>query len=96
MVRCSSLGRTAGPMTSCTDPRQDESKNGRRGGASQPTDARHLLSAHSRNHIHRHRLTPGRHRTTRDAAFRVWRGVAGVASRSEIPISRKLPTMPDC
>ncbi len=48
--------------------------------------ARHaqcFLSTHSRIHSHfqlrRHRLTANQHRSARDAAFRTWRKVAGVA-----------------
>ncbi len=48
--------------------------------------ARHaqcFLSTHSRIHNHfqlrRHRLTANQHRSARDAAFRTWRKVAGVA-----------------
>ena len=49
--------------------------------------ARHVqrfLSIHSRIHNHfqlrRHRMTADQHRAARDAAFRTWREVAGVAS----------------
>ena len=45
--------------------------------------AQRFLSAHSRIHNHfqlrRHRLTADQHRAARDAAFRVWREVVGVA-----------------
>jgi len=46
--------------------------------------AQRFLSAHSRIHNHfqlrRHRLTTDQHRAARDAAFRTWREVAGVAA----------------
>jgi putative transposase len=46
--------------------------------------AQRFLSAHSRIHNHfqlrRHRLTANEHRAARDAAFRTWREVIGVAS----------------
>jgi len=46
--------------------------------------AQRLLSAHSRIHNHvqfrRHRLTADQHRAARDAAFRTWREIAGVAA----------------
>jgi len=46
--------------------------------------AQRFLSAHSRIHNHfqlrRHRLTAHEHRAARDAAFRTWREIAGVAS----------------
>ena len=46
--------------------------------------AQRFLSAHSRIHNHfqlrRHRLTANEHRAARDAAFRTWREVTGVAS----------------
>ncbi len=45
--------------------------------------AQRFLSAHSRIHNHfqlrRHRLTADQHRAARDAAFRTWREIAGVA-----------------
>ncbi len=45
--------------------------------------AQRLLSAHGRTHDHfqlrRPRLTADQRRAARDAAFRTWRGVAGVA-----------------
>jgi len=45
--------------------------------------AQRFLSTHSRIHNHfqlrRHRLTADQHRAARDAAFRTWREVAGVA-----------------
>ncbi len=46
--------------------------------------AQRFLSAHSRIHNHfqlrRHRLTADQHRAARDAAFRTWREVVGLAS----------------
>ncbi len=46
--------------------------------------AQRFLSAHRRIHNHfqlrRHRLTADQHRAARDAAFRTWREVAGVAA----------------
>ena len=43
----------------------------------------HFLSAHSRVHNHfqirHHRLTADQHRAARDAAFRIWREITGVA-----------------
>ncbi len=46
--------------------------------------AQRFLSTHSRIHNHfqlrRHRLTADEHRDARDAAFRTWREVAGVAA----------------
>jgi len=46
--------------------------------------AQRFLSAHSRIHnyfqLRRHRLTAHQHRSARDAAFRTWREVVGVAS----------------
>jgi putative transposase len=46
--------------------------------------AQRFLSAHGRIHNHfqlrRHRLTADQHRAARDAAFRTWREVAGVAA----------------
>ena len=46
--------------------------------------AQRFLSAHSRIHNHfqlrRHRLTANEHRSVRDAAFRTWREVVGVAA----------------
>ncbi len=46
--------------------------------------AQRFLSTHSRIHNHfqlrRHRLTANQHRSARDAAFRTWREVVGVAS----------------
>ena len=46
--------------------------------------AQRFLSAHSRIHNHfqlrRHRLTAGQHRAARDAGFRTWREVPGVAA----------------
>ncbi len=46
--------------------------------------ARRFLSVHSRIHnhfqLHRHRLTANHHRAARDAAFRTWREVVGVAA----------------
>ncbi len=46
--------------------------------------AQRFLSVHGRIHSHfqlrRHRLSADQHRATRDAAFRTWREVVGVAS----------------
>ena len=46
--------------------------------------AQRFLSTHARVHNHfqlrRHRLTANEHRAARDAAFRTWREVSGVAS----------------
>ena len=46
--------------------------------------AQRFLSAHARIHNHvqlrRHRLTADQHRAARDAAFHIWRKVAGVAA----------------
>ena len=46
--------------------------------------AQRFLSSHSRIHNHfqlrRHRLTAAAYRTARDAAFRTWREVTGVAA----------------
>ena len=46
--------------------------------------AQRFLSAHSRIHNHfqlrRHRLTADQHRAARNAAFRTWREVVGIAS----------------
>ena len=45
--------------------------------------AQRFLSTHGRTHNHfqlrHHRLTADQHRAARDAAFRTWREVAGVA-----------------
>ena len=46
--------------------------------------AQRFLSTHSRIHSHfqlrRHRLTADQHRAARDAAFRTWREITGVAA----------------
>ena len=46
--------------------------------------AQRFLSVHARIHNHfqlrRHRLTAIQHRAARDAAFRVWRDVTGIAA----------------
>ena len=46
--------------------------------------AQRFLSAHSRAHTHfqfrRHRLTADLRRAARDAAFRTWREVTGIAA----------------
>ncbi len=46
--------------------------------------ARRFLSVHSRIHNHfqlrRHRLTADQHRSARDASFRAWREITGVAA----------------
>jgi len=41
--------------------------------------AQRFLSAHNRFQTRRHRLTANQHRAARDAPFRTWREVAGIA-----------------